>query len=143
QSMGNDYPANQYGLSSIGLHYVYGRWLRWRFVGFPLARRLLVCYPGKASASSALYSDFSSSDCYVLAGRLYQNIGLRPLFNFFSPPASNLDGGGNRLACEVCTDTKNSYDRGMGLGDNPCYVLEAIHRYGVSRQETMAARRDS
>src|SRR6267378_2572264 len=92
--MGDRHPTNEHGIYSASLYCVYGCWLRGLVVLAVTARRLLVGSKREASASSAVGRDHSGPYPYVFAGGLCSIMGLRPLSNFFSPLALDLNSGG-------------------------------------------------
>src|SRR5262245_57177272 len=134
--MGDRYPANEHGIYSTSLYYLYGCWLRSLIVRAVTARRLLVGGTREAIASCAVCSNHSASDSYVFARSLGPHPRVRPLSNLLSPLASNPDGSGDRLACKKCLATR---DRHCSLGPHGahCCVLDALGTRAVSRQETM------
>ena len=136
--MGNRYPANEHGIYSASLYCVYGCWLRGLVVLAVTARRLLVGDTREASASSAVWSDHSGPYPYVPAGGLCSSCGLRPLSNFFSALASDLNGRGHRLACKTRLDAERRRCRSLGSDGTNCFRLDTLGSRAVSRQERMA-----
>src|SRR4029077_5569239 len=136
--MGDRYPANKHGIYSAGLYCVYGCWLRGLVVLAVIARRLLVGGKKEARASSAVGSDHSGPYPYVFAGSLCSIMGLRPLSNFFSSLAPDLNSGGHRLGRNTRVGGERRHCRSLGSDGNSCFRLDALGSRAVSRQEGMA-----
>ena len=135
---GTDTPPTSMAIYSTSLYYVYGCWLRGLVVLAVTARRLLVGGKREASATSAVGSDHSGPYPYVFAGGLCSIMGLRPLSNFFSSLALDLNSGGHRLARNTRLDGERRRCRSLGSDGNSCFRLDALGSRAVSRQGRMA-----
>ena len=138
--MGDRHPTNEHGIYSASLYCVYGCWLRGLVVRAVTARRLLVGGKREASASSAVGSDHSGPYPYVFAGSLCSIMGLRPLSNFFSSLAPDLDSGGHRLARNTRLDRRGSRGGSLGSDGNSCFRLDPNYAQFLAKKQWPYAR---
>jgi len=92
--MGDRHPTNEHGIYSASLYCVMG-------VGYAALLSLLLLLAGSWSAVREkralllLWGGIILAYPYVFAGGLCSIMGLRPLSNFFSPLALDLNSGGH------------------------------------------------
>src|SRR4030095_8841948 len=136
--MGNRYAADEYGVYSAGLRCVCGWWLWYLFVWSIAARWQLVGCAREAGASSAMWSNHYGPHPYVFARSIRSIVGRRPLSNFCSALAPNIDGRGCRLVCETSQCTESRHCGGLDCHFSSCFVLGALHPWAVCNQKPMA-----